>query len=444
MARQRSQGPKQQYQNTQQSAGFRAAYSQQARKGMPYSTSNVYPGKSVPGSVPTISAGQYSRMNPAYSTQSIKKQSKGKKIAIGFLISLIVVVLGVGTAAGLYIKNVNAELNQGNLSEEEQLAIVDALSPSSPTSFDDSFYMMLLGSDSREDGSVAGSRADTSMVVRVDPVNSVVTMISIPRDTKINIPGYGFNKFNAAYSYGGAAGAIEAAEDLLGIEITHYAEVDFGSLADLVDAVGGVDIYVEEPISDPNLPGVYIEAGDQHLDGENALAYARTRQYADGDFTRTAHQRALVMAIVEEVLAMPLTDLPKVISSAASCVTTDFSVEDLIALAKQFQGKFDEMTFYSTMVPSTTGMEGGISYVYADTYALTEFMQLVEAGDDPNKVQTAGATGSSSEAFNSTHDITDYSEESTTDGTSAVDAGAEYSSTGTNVGTDTTYSSGTY
>lgn len=435
MPRQRSYRSQQQTQASSQYGGYRASYGQQARQRAPYGRTPAASGAPVP----VVSAGQYSRMNPAYSKKNLKRMGRGKKIAIGVLVALIVAVFSVGTAAALYIKNINAELNSGNKTEEEMMAIVDALSTDKAASFDEPFYMMLLGSDSREDDPTAGSRSDTAMVVRVDPTNGVVTMISIPRDTKINIPGYGPNKFNAAYSFEGAAGAIEAAEDLLDVEITHYAEVDFSSLAELVDAVGGVDIYVEEPINDPNLPGYYIEAGDQHLNGENALAYARTRQYADGDFTRTAHQRELVMAIVREVLEMPLTDLPRVISSAASCVTTDFTVEDLIALAKQFQGKFDEMTFYSTMVPSTTGMEGDAAYVYTDTYAMTEFMQLVEAGEDPNQVQTVGATGSSNEAFNSSHGYSDEEEldasatGSTASGTGAVSGAGTVSNSGGSV-----------
>ena len=186
-------------------------------------------------------------------------------------------------------------------------------------------------------------------------------MVSIPRDTKIDIDGYGTNKFNAAYAYGGAAGAVREANQLLGVEISHYAEVNFGKLKELVDAVGGVDVEVTELIDDPDADGtaahpewprVIIEEGEQHLNGNEALVFARSRAYADGDFTRTANQRKLIMAIVNKVLDLNATDLLGVIQAASQCVTTDLAVGDIAALAQQFQDEGD-LTIYSAMVPST-------------------------------------------------------------------------------------------
>lgn len=347
---------------------------------------------------------QYSRTNPAYSKKS-KKAGLGKKIAIGVFVALVVCILGVGSAAALYMNSVNKALNQGSKSDDEVLAIKDALSSDAATSFDEPFYMLLIGADTRADGSVEGSRSDTNIVVRIDPVQNVVTLVSIPRDTQIQIDGYGTQKFNAAYNYSGAAGTINEAEKLLDVEITHYAEIDFEGLAALVDAVGGVDMTVDQTVDDPNIAGIYIEAGEQHLNGEEALAYARTRQYTDGDFTRTSHQRELIEKVAEKVLDMPVTDLPSVINAATECLTTDFTVDQLISLARQFQGKADTLTFYSAMVPSTTGMENGVSYVYTDTTVLAEFMNLVNTGQDPSTVtvsaEAAASSGSSTDYLNS-------------------------------------------
>lgn len=351
-----------------------------------------YPGASYGSVNPAGNMSQYSRMNPAYSKKSCR-MGTGKKIALGVLTAFIVAALGVGSAAALYFNSINDALTKGDKTDEELLAIQDALSTDAPKPFTEPFYMMLIGSDKRQDGSFEGARSDTNIVVRVDPTKNVVTMASIPRDTQIQLDDYGTNKFNAAYNFLGAAGTIEEAEKLLGVDISHYAEVDFESLSELVDAVGGVDITLEEPIDDPHIPDVYIEAGEQHLDGERALAYARSRQYVDGDFTRTAHQRELVTAIVDEVLEMPVTDLPKVISAAASCVTTDLTVDELISLATQFKDSADELVIYSAMVPSYTGMENEISYVYTDTAVLDEFMRLVEAGEDPSTVEAVSTGG---------------------------------------------------
>ena len=234
-------------------------------------------------------ASQYSRNNPSYSAAR-KKAGRGKKIALGVIIAILVVAVGGGSAFALWKNSVNEKLIKGNKSDEEIMAINDALKPEKDMTFTEPFYMILIGTEDMH-------RSDTNIVVRIDPAKNQATMVSIPRDTKIDIDGYGTNKFNAAYAYGGAAGTIREANQLLGIEISHYAEVNFGKLKELVDAVGGVDVEVTERVDDPDADGttahpewprVIIEEGEQHLDGNQALVFARSRAYADGDFTRVA------------------------------------------------------------------------------------------------------------------------------------------------------------
>ncbi len=360
------------------SGGYRSAYvpgSQGPRANAAYSRQN--------------SSSQYSRANPAYSKASRKRTNRGKKIAVGVIAAILVAVIGGGSAFALWVNSVNEQLNRGTKTEEELSALQDVLAP--VKSFTEPFYIMLIGSDRRENDESMGARSDTNIVVRVDPERNQITLVSIPRDTKIEIDGYGTNKFNAAYNYGGAAATIREANQLLGIEISHYAEVNFEELVALVDAVGGVDIDVEERINDPKAGDVVIEEGLQHLDGEAALTFARSRAYVDGDFTRTSNQRKLIGAIVDKVVSLPVTDLPGVIQGAAKCVTTDLSVSDIVALAEQFKDE-GEMTIYSAMVPSTTGYIGEVSYVFTDEAALAEMMKIVEEGGDPSGVTaSAGA-----------------------------------------------------
>lgn len=378
-------------------------------------------------------ASQYSRNNPSYSTASAKRMSRGKKIAMGIVAAVIVAVIGGGSAFALYINSINDQLQRGTKSDDELSAIQDVLTPSK--SFSDPFYMLLIGSDKREAGSsVEGARSDTNIVVRVDPANNQVTLISIPRDTQIDIDGYGVNKFNAAYNFGGAPATIKEASQLCGIEISHYAEVNFNELVELVDAVGGVDVEVDERIDDPKAGKVVIEAGEQHLDGEAALVFARSRAYVDGDFTRTSNQRKLISAIVDKVLALPVTDLPGVIQSAAKCVTTDLSVNDIISLAQEFKDSDGKMKMYSDMVPSYTGYENDISYVYTDQAALEQMMKVVEEGGDPKTVTdnlTPGPSGTGvSTQSNGTLDGggTSYDDGSGyyDDGSGYVDDGSSY------------------
>lgn len=339
------------------------------------------------------STSQYSRSNPNYQKKN-RKGSRGKKIAIAVVLAVLVVFVGAGTAAALWVNSVNDTLTKGQKSATELDEINDVLVKT--TSFDEPFCMMLIGSDARADDESMGARSDTNIVVRVDPTTNSATLISIPRDTMINIDGYGYCKFNAAYSYGGAALAIKEANELLGVNISHYAEVDFDSLIGLVDTVGGVDVTVDQRINDPDADGsvigqkkIIIEAGEQHMDGETALVFARSRAYVDGDFTRTANQRKLIAALAEKILSMPLAKLPGIVQTAAGSITTDMSVTDLYSLATQFQD--GELTMTSCMVPSITGMYKSASYVFCDENALATMMQTIEAGGDASEI-----TGSTS------------------------------------------------
>lgn len=317
---------------------------------------------------------QYSRSNSSYSHVAKKKMGRGKKIAIGIAAALLLIFAGVGTAAALYINSINSALSFEDEGEARELK--EALVP--VQNEDDSFYVMLLGSDARGD---EASRSDVNILLRVDPTKGQLTMVSIPRDTKVEIEGYGTQKINAAYAYGGASLAVETVSDFAGVSISHYAEIHFDELISLIDTLGGVEVEVPVAIHDENAGGS-IEAGLQLLNGEQALVFARSRAYEDGDFTRTSNQRILLQAIIDKVLAMPATQLPGTIQSLAQCVTTDYNVNDIVALAQKFQSS-GSLTMYSGMVPSSTAMIDGVSYVITDEAAWAEMMQVVDAGEDP-------------------------------------------------------------
>ncbi len=328
-------------------------------------------------------ANQYSRATADYSKKK-RGLSRGKKIAIGVVCVLLVALVGVGVAGAWFLGNVDKAL-QGNLTDEQRNAVAQVTQPNA--NFDKPFYMLLIGSDARADDASMGQRSDTNILVYVDPVENIVSMISIPRDTMIEIDGK-TEKFNAAYAYNGPASAITEANELCDVKISHYAEVNFENLIDLIDAVGGVEVDVPERINDPDAGDIVIEEGPQTLDGEAALVFARSRAYADGDFTRASNQRLLVEALINKVLSLSPTELPNVVQKAAECVTTDFSSTEIIDLAMRFQD--GNITMYSSMVPSTTAMVGGVSYVLTYQTQLEEMMAVVEAGGDPSTVTMTG------------------------------------------------------
>lgn len=377
--------------NTQES-GFKPAYT---HKGTVRDTVN-------PIYSPQVQASQFARDNGTYSKKTRKRRSK-KPLVIAVCCVLVLCLAGAGVAAAMWYNNVNNELTHGTKSDDELNAISDELAKVSAKTFDEPFYMMLIGSDAREGDDEEGQRSDTNIVARVDPTTNTVTLISIPRDTMIEIDGYGTQKFNAAYSIDGAAGAIREAKELLGVEIEHYAEVDFNELEELVDAVGGVDVVVDERIDDPDADNwtkedvhhVVVEAGEQHLNGEAALVFARSRDYVDGDFTRTKNQRKLIEALADKVLALPATDLPNVVQTAAKSVTTDLDMGDLVALAQQFQDNDTNLNAVKSANSSAGSSSGTTDTETATTSSDTSLTGSTSSASDTAAESTSSASTSS-------------------------------------------------
>ena len=326
---------------------------------------------------------QYTRGNQHYKSAG-PGMSKSKKIIIAVIIIALVAAV---SALGFYLykesqkQAINADLHQ--LASEELKAVDEELT-GEKKAFDEPFTVLLLGSDARADDPDAGARTDTIILVRVDPTVNTVSMVSIPRDTRIELEGHGYEKFNAAYTYGGPSGTIAAVKKLTGIDIDHYAEINFEGLVGLVDAIGGIDVEVDEVIDDPDAGG-HIDAGKQHLDGEHALILARSRAYVDGDYTRQANQRKVIMSIINKALTAPATELSGLIQASTKFLKTDSGIDfDFIYdLADQIRHNNDyEVKIYTATIPSSTATIDQVAYVIADEAGVKEMMKLFKAGKD--------------------------------------------------------------
>jgi LCP family protein required for cell wall assembly len=208
--------------------------------------------------------------------------------------------------------------------------------------------ILLLGIDKRPDEQYA--RTDTMILVTVDPVTGKAGMLSIPRDLWVTIPGYGENRINTAhyvgdkngYPGGGPALAMKTVQYNLGVPVHFYVRVDFDGFRRIVDTLGGIDIDVPQAINDPKYPDenygydpFYIETGLQHLDGNTALKYARTRATLGSDFDRARRQQRVLIAIREKALAIgAIPRIPELWSTMADTVQTDLQLVDILELAK--------------------------------------------------------------------------------------------------------------
>jgi LCP family protein required for cell wall assembly len=187
------------------------------------------------------------------------------------------------------------------------------------------------------------------MLVTMDPVSRTAGILSIPRDLWVNIPGFDYGKINTAYYLGelydlegsGPGLAIKTVEELLGVDINYYAQIDFPAFENFIDEIGGVEVDVPYEITvDPIGPHntVTLQPGVQTLDGSTALAYARNRETFGGDFDRADRQQQVVIALFEQVTS--LGKLPKLIANSPviynnlrNGIHTNLSLKEIISLA---------------------------------------------------------------------------------------------------------------
>jgi polyisoprenyl-teichoic acid--peptidoglycan teichoic acid transferase len=223
--------------------------------------------------------------------------------------------------------------------------------------------ILLLGVDKRPEES-GPMRTDTMILSTIDPSTNSASMLSVPRDLWVTIPGYGENRINMAhfdgddkkYPGGGPALAKKTVQYNLGVPVNYYVRVDFGGFRKIVDAIGGIDIDVATPIIDDTYPDdnwgydpVYIEAGLQHLNGDLALKYARSR-HGNSDFDRAQRQQQVLMAIRDQALRLNLLPkLPELMVILAGTVQTDLQPTEILSLA-QIAWKIDRSKVKSAVL----------------------------------------------------------------------------------------------
>ena len=247
------------------------------------------------------------------------------------------------------------------------------------------YYVLALGSDAREGDEI--SRTDTMILARIDMFAGKITMLSIPRDTMVEIEGYGTQKINAAYAFGGVAGAVKAVKQLCDVPISQVAIVRFDGVESLVDYLGGVTVDVPVPVYDPEYTGLIMDAGPQEMDGHTALLFSRVRHGFDmGDYQRQKDQRILIEALMHKTLSLSPFKLPGVVSHMGGLVSTSMRMYSIMPLMLRLKIGGGAKIYQAT-VPSTTAMVDGVSYVIADEEGLARMMDVIERGEDPATVQ---------------------------------------------------------
>ncbi|MDF9406953.1 MAG: Regulatory protein MsrR [Pelotomaculum sp. PtaB.Bin013] len=259
----------------------------------------------------------------------------------------------------------------------------------------DRLNVLLLGIDARQGETMA--RTDTMILASVDQKSKQVALLSIPRDTRVNIPGYGMDKINSASAYGGPELSTKVVSQLLGTQIKYYVLVNFSGFKDIVDALGGVTFDVEQSMyhwdEDPALE-INLKKGVQRLDGDKALQYVRYRDYPMGDIDRTKYQQKFLVALGKEML-QPATipKLPRLVTEINRYVKTNMPATDLYKLATASKNMENGNFVAQTLPGRPLDINGGSYWGVDPTEAKQVLAKLFKGETETNVVLTTPLSG---------------------------------------------------
>jgi polyisoprenyl-teichoic acid--peptidoglycan teichoic acid transferase len=264
--------------------------------------------------------------------------------------------------------------------------------------------ILLVGVDERKNSQDQTYRTDSLILASVDPQSQQIAMVSIPRDTRIEIPKRGLDKINAAAAYGGLNMTVAVVQQLTGVKIDGYVKTNFDGFKDIIDTLGGVTINVEKNMyfeTGDKVDGVInLKKGEQLLDGSKALQYARFRHDTYGDITRTARQQIVLKAVAKKLMQPgTITKIPTLVSQFSAVVDTNLPPADLLTLAK-VAVNYDSSKVISQTLPGYFLDDEGISYWGVDPANVKKvvadlFNNGTALGNDPNTLITASVEASS-------------------------------------------------
>jgi LCP family protein required for cell wall assembly len=232
---------------------------------------------------------------------------------------------------------------------------------------------LFAGIDEREGSEDFKGRTDTIMIYHISDWGKKDLLISIPRDTRVNLDGHGWNKINAAYVYGGEGMLKDEIYELTDIRVDKTMLINFDGFIKIIDALGGVEITVDEPMHDP-LSGADFEPGTYVMSGEEALAFARNRKTSKGDFDRVDRQKYLISEVLRQKLnASIIFKAPELISIFNEETKSDFSTIDYLTFGTILL--FSDKDIERITLPGQSQTIDGISYVIVDEEEAKEFLR---------------------------------------------------------------------
>ena len=274
-----------------------------------------------------------------------RKRQKMKVIVLTVLVILILLLSGVAFAMSKWGKLERIKLEKGDIETNE-------LSKETMKNMKDYTTLALFGLDNRSNGNFERGNSDTIMVASINNKTGEIKMVSVYRDTYLDMSDGSFNKANAAYNIGGPKQAVNMLNKNLDLHITDYVSVDFNALVDVIDMLGGIELeiteeeavyingYIDEIVSVTGKLSNHISAGTQVVDGTQATAYARIRYTTGWDYKRTERQRIVLSKIFEKVKHSDLGTLNGIMDAVLPEVSTSLSLTEMMGMLKDI-GKYN-------------------------------------------------------------------------------------------------------
>jgi LCP family protein required for cell wall assembly len=304
----------------------------------------LYKGGRVKGRVPLQrSAAQTPGSTPA--RRRYRPRRLGRWLVLLPLLLFVLVLVWAGTSYLSFKGGIDEANERVPESVATQLAEQDGLLTSTPTT------ILVMGTDgSKTGGRSDDRRSDSLMLIRTDPRKHAIAFLSIPRDLRVDVPGYGSEKINSAFQFGGPTLTLQTVKALTGLEVNHVVFVDFDRFEEVVDSVGGIDVDVAKPIVSNSFDcpldtsvecadweGWRFSKGRQHMDGRRALVYSRVRENrldpSETDFTRARRQQQVIQATADKITSVgTAVKLPFVGDDIVAPLATDLSAWQVLQL----------------------------------------------------------------------------------------------------------------
>lgn len=325
------------------------------------------------------SAAAYSRRSRTrdYVDQNIRRRRRRRIVRILVAVIAIVAVIAA-VVAFTFAQSVDRQMS---LNDKDATAALTQTSNAT-----DPYYLLVAGEFYEKGRAYNGP--EMLVLMRVDPQNKQVTYVSVPSNMEASLSDGNTHPISYAQVLGGDAELISQVSSAMGVPIAHYLKVNKASLSSLVDSIGGVDVNLPEVVDDPRAGTLYLDSGDQTLDGNAAVEAVRASNYSNPVVVRSQVQASVLQAVFGKVASQGGLSSVSTFDTIASDFKTDLTYNQLSDLIEPFTS--GSPTVYTTSVPGKTSTDANGQTVFdASQTNLTTLMQAVGSGSDPNAAQEA-------------------------------------------------------